>query len=118
MVWFRSYQPHSEALFEFFGVVVGVDEHIPAPGTYTLAQNYPNPFNPSTKIAFSVPSQGNVTLKVYNMLGQEVATLLNEVRNAGVHEVAFKGINLSSGVYFYTLTAGEFVGTKKMMLLK
>jgi hypothetical protein len=114
---FTAEAPQVKALVWFEALIVGVEDEL-SPATYTLAQNYPNPFNPSTKIAFSVPTQGNVTLKIYNMLGQEVATLLDEVRNAGVHEVAFDGINLSSGVYFYTLTAGDFVSTKKMMLLK
>ncbi len=104
---------------DWFGaIVVGVEDDMNLPSEFALSQNYPNPFNPSTKIAFSVPNQGNVTLKVYNLLGQEVATLLNEVRTAGVHEVSFNGINLSSGVYFYTLTSGDFVSTKKMMLIK
>jgi len=116
---FTSEAPQVQALKWFGADVVGIGDDINGiVSKYELGQNYPNPFNPSTKIAFAVPKQGNVTLKVYNLLGQEVATLLNEVKSAGVHEVSFNGIDLSSGVYFYTLTSGDFVSTKKMMLIK
>jgi hypothetical protein len=115
---FTAEAPQVQALDWFGAIVVGVEDDMNLPNEFALSQNYPNPFNPSTKIAFSVPTQGNVTLKVYNLLGQEVATLLNEVKSAGVHEVSFNGINLSSGVYFYTLSSGDFVSTKKMMLIK
>jgi TQXA domain-containing protein len=85
---------------------------------YALAQNFPNPFNPVTKIAFSLPKQGNVTLKVYNMIGKEVATLVNEVKGIGNYEVNFDGANLSSGVYFYKLESDGFSEVKRMMLIK
>jgi hypothetical protein len=86
---------------------------------YFLAQNYPNPFNPSTTINFSVPEENTlVSLKIYNSLGQEVGTLINQVVPAGNHEVQFDASRLSSGVYFYTLTAGSFVESKKMTLMK
>jgi hypothetical protein len=85
---------------------------------YKLSQNYPNPFNPATKIQFSVPKDELVTLKVYNALGQEVRTLVNDVRRAGAYEVVFEAGNLPSGVYFYALTAGEFTSRNKMVLLK
>ncbi|HUX61512.1 MAG TPA: T9SS type A sorting domain-containing protein, partial [Ignavibacteriaceae bacterium] len=88
------------------------------PKTFTLDQNYPNPFNPSTIIKYSVPKGQLVTLKVYNMLGQEVATLVNNQQNAGNYEVTFNADRLASGIYFYTLNAGSFVSTKKMILLK
>ncbi|MFA3783697.1 T9SS type A sorting domain-containing protein [Melioribacteraceae bacterium 4301-Me] len=89
------------------------------PATYTLNQNYPNPFNPSTTISFALPKQTEVTLKVYNILGQEVSTLVNnQVMEAGVHKVNFGALNLASGVYFYTIKAGNFTATKKMLLLK
>ncbi len=101
------------------------------PADFVLHQNYPNPFNPSTKIKYSIPSvtlrqaqsDNWVTLKVYDVLGNEVATLVNEYKPAGNYEVDFnshsdKGQNLSSGVYFYTLRAGSFVETKKMILLR
>ncbi len=88
------------------------------PKTFSLSQNYPNPFNPSTIIRYSVPKAQVVTIKVYNMLGQEVATLLNNMQNPGNYEVNFNANNLASGVYFYTLSAGNFKSVKKMMLLK
>jgi type IX secretion system substrate protein len=86
--------------------------------SYSLNQNYPNPFNPSTKITYTVPETGMVTLKVYDVLGKEVATLVNRVVNSGQHVVNFNAENLSTGIYFYELSAGEFVQTNKMMLLK
>ena len=85
---------------------------------FTLVQNYPNPFNPSTRIRFSIPESAYTTLKVYSILGQEVATLLNEEKSSGVYEVNFDGLNLSSGTYIYKLKAGNFSETKKMILLK
>ena len=88
------------------------------PEEFSLDQNYPNPFNPSTTINFRVPSTSHITLKVYNMLGQEVTTLVNNEMNAGVHNVKFDASVLSSGVYFYTMKAGDFVSSKKMMLVK
>jgi hypothetical protein len=88
------------------------------PSTYSLSQNYPNPFNPSTKIQFAIPKSGLVTMKVYDLLGQEVATLVNEQKNAGSYEVDFNAANLNSGVYFYQITSGNYSVTKKMLLLK
>jgi hypothetical protein len=88
------------------------------PVTYELAQNYPNPFNPTTKIEYAIPAQSKVELKVYNVIGQEVATLVNEIQAAGVHHVKFNALSLASGVYFYRLSAGDFVSVKKMVLLK
>ena len=101
---------------DFATSVDRLDDLIPA--KFELEQNYPNPFNPSTKIRFTVPQSGLVTLKVYNLLGQEVATLLNQEQTSGVYEVTFDAAQFSSGIYFYTLTAGDFVATKKMILLK
>ena len=86
--------------------------------TFDLGQNYPNPFNPSTVIKYSIPSSNLVELKVFNILGQEVASLVNEVKNAGVHTVSFNASSLASGVYLYRITAGSFVSTKKMLLIK
>lgn len=102
---------------DWFGVPVGVeDETIPT--KFELSQNYPNPFNPTTVIKYALPKEANVTLKVYNLVGQEVATLVNSNQVAGSYQVRFDASNLSSGVYFYTLKAGNFAVTKKMMLLK
>ncbi|MCH9028334.1 MAG: T9SS type A sorting domain-containing protein [Bacteroidetes bacterium] len=85
---------------------------------YVLEQNYPNPFNPSTTIKFGLPEKSNVVITVYNSLGAEVATLVNEVREAGSYEIKFNANNFSSGIYYYKITSGNFVETKKMILLK
>ncbi len=89
-----------------------------APDTYNLAQNYPNPFNPSTKISWQLPVGSHQSIKVYDVLGNEVATLVDEYREAGRYEVEFNGSNLASGMYLYRLQAGSFVETKKMILIK
>ena len=99
--------------------VVGVqnnNNNIPA--SYNLMQNYPNPFNPSTKISFALPKAGNVKLAVFDILGNEVATVLNGLQTAGNHTVDFNAASLSSGVYFYKIQAGDFSSTKKMLLVK
>jgi hypothetical protein len=85
---------------------------------YALEQNYPNPFNPVTTIRFALPVAGNVTLRVFNLLGQETATLVNENRPAGEYSVPFNGSGLSSGVYFYRLQAGSFEEIKSLVLLR
>jgi hypothetical protein len=97
---------------------------IELPTEFKLAQNYPNPFNPSTVIQYSIPavktpiSGGVVTLKIYNLLGQEVATLVNKKQVAGRYEVEFNASSLVSGVYFYRLVSTGFVKTKKLILLR
>lgn len=88
------------------------------PERFNLSQNYPNPFNPTTNIKFEIPAMGLVKLVIYDMLGKEVATLVNDVKQAGAYSVDFNGAALSSGVYFYKITAGEFSDIKKMMLVK
>lgn len=88
------------------------------PNSIKLYQNYPNPFNPSTEISFNLSEPGFTTLKVYNTLGMEVATLISDRKNAGLHSVSFDGGKLSSGVYFYRLTSGANILTQKMLLLK
>lgn len=90
------------------------------PEKYSLSQNYPNPFNPTTKINFSLPKNSNVSLKIYNMIGKEVATAINDRRDAGNYEFTMDAATygLSSGTYFYTLTTDGFTETKKMMLVK
>ena len=95
-----------------------IEIEIIAPSKFTLEQNYPNPFNPSTKIRFSIPSNIFVTLKVYNVLGSEIATLINDVLNAGSYEVDFNAKGLSSGVYFYSINTPNFKSTRKMILTK
>jgi hypothetical protein len=88
------------------------------PGTFGLQQNYPNPFNPTTNIRFAVPHNELVTIKVYDVLGKEVATLLNENKQAGTYEVDFNASALSSGVYFYKMSAGKFSSIKRMVVVK
>ncbi len=85
---------------------------------YELNYNYPNPFNPSTKISWQSPVDGWQTLKVYDILGKEVATLVNEYRPAGRYDIEFNASNFSSGVYIYQLKTGSFTGTKKMILMR
>ncbi len=96
----------------------GVEQIDETPGRFALSANYPNPFNPSTKINFSIPKSSAVRLTVHNILGQEVATLVNGYQNAGSYTVDFTPTNLASGVYYYTLNAGQFTNTKKMILMK
>ncbi|MGE5457772.1 MAG: glycoside hydrolase family 3 N-terminal domain-containing protein [Methanococcaceae archaeon] len=100
--------------------LVSVEKQEGIPVHYTLTQNYPNPFNPATKISYSIPEAGNVQLIVYDMLGHEVATLVNETQSAGTYLINFDsiGYSLSSGIYFYTLQAGGFRSTRKLILLK
>jgi pectinesterase len=98
--------------------LVNVDEESTVPTTYALHQNYPNPFNPSTVIKYQVPASGLVVLKVYDVLGKEVATLVNAARAAGAYECTFNAANLPSGLYIYTLKAGNGLLTKKMLLVK
>ena len=94
------------------------NESIEVPTEFGLNQNYPNPFNPSTKIKYSIPNAEFVTLKIYDLLGREVVTLVNENTQAGSYEVIFDASELISGVYFYKLTAGSFTETKKMLMIK
>ena len=86
--------------------------------SYDLSQNFPNPFNPTTTITYSIPQNSYVTLKIYDILGSEVANLVNGEVEAGVHKVNFNAVGLNSGVYFYTIKAGNFNETKKLMLMK
>jgi photosystem II stability/assembly factor-like uncharacterized protein len=88
------------------------------PASFSLSQNYPNPFNPSTMIKFALPKSGNVSLTVYNSLGREVETLVNEFMNAGTYEVSYDASKLTSGIYFYKIVTNGFAETKRMMLVK
>jgi photosystem II stability/assembly factor-like uncharacterized protein len=88
------------------------------PSQYALKQNYPNPFNPTTTIEYALPVSSMVTIKIYDMLGNEVMDVVNEYKNEGIHSVIVNGTSLASGLYFYTIKADKFVDTKKMVLLK
>lgn len=102
-----------------FGTITGIRrEPSPLPKVYSLEQNFPNPFNPTTAIRYSVPNASVVTLKIYNVLGQEVATLVSQHQAAGTYTATFEALRFASGVYFYRLTAGGFSSVKKMLLLK
>jgi hypothetical protein len=104
---------------DFVGFITDVEkDNSTLPVTYNLSQNYPNPFNPSTVINYSIPKESNVSLKIYNLLGQEVKTLVDETKAPGNYNVSFNARDLSSGIYFYSLKAGNFYQVKKMMLLK
>jgi hypothetical protein len=111
-----------ESVLQQFKLIppMGLSDDIIFADNFKLLQNYPNPFNPTTKIIFEVPMTGDgiVTLKVYDVLGREITTILNEEKPAGEYEVEFSGENLVSGVYYYTLTSGTFYETKKMILLR
>ncbi len=100
------------------GSVTGVEENLFSPVSFNLEQNYPNPFNPSTNISFSLAKNGKVNIKVYDILGREVAILINKELNRGFHSVIFNASGLSSGVYFYKLETGSHSAIKKMILLK
>jgi hypothetical protein len=97
---------------------VAGDNNAIQPNGFILHQNYPNPFNPSTKIEFTIPKSSLVNLTVYNVLGEEIETLVNETKASGNYEVNFNSVNLPSGIYFYKLQAGSFAQTKKMILMK
>jgi hypothetical protein len=126
---YRLKQIDFNGSFEYSSII---DVEIISPNNFSLEQNYPNPFNPSTTIRYTIPNitlsssyraesrdEGSrVQLKVYDVLGNEVATLVNEFRNAGSYEITFSASKLSSGIYFYELKAGEFIQTKKMILLQ
>jgi hypothetical protein len=102
-----------------FSGLSDIGDEAALPTEYSLTQNYPNPFNPSTKIEYSLPVEGNVTLKIFNILGQEVRTLINnELTNAGKYTVTFDASSLPSGIYIYRLQAGNFSSNKKMILVK
>ena len=96
-----------------------IEVDVTAPFTYSLDQNYPNPFNPTTSIRFGLPVETTVDLRVYDVLGNEVATLVNnEMMSAGNHIVNFNATNLSTGTYFYRLSTSDFTSVKKMQLIK
>jgi hypothetical protein len=101
------------------GITVDVEQIAQSiPGRLVLHQNYPNPFNPSTVIRFELPTPTQVRLSVYDLMGREVSVLVNQRRDAGVHQVQFDGSNFASGVYFYRIEAGSFLQTRKLLILR
>ena len=98
--------------------VTAVNDDLSFVGIYSLSNNYPNPFNPSTKLSYSIIQAGLVILNIYDVLGNEIETLVNEERPAGTYEINWNAANVPSGVYFYQLKAGDYLNTKKMILLK
>jgi len=111
LVWLRDY-------LDTVDVTVGVNDISNTPYEFRLDNNYPNPFNPSTNIQYSVASTSKVTLKIYDVLGNEIQTLVDDVKSPGQYTVKFNAQNLASGIYFYQINAGNFTATKKLMLLK
>jgi hypothetical protein len=106
-------------MFNKFEEVMPVEkEENILPSEYSLSQNYPNPFNPTTKIRYEIPEGSFITIKVYDVLGREIETLLNEEKPVGSYEVEFNAAKLSSGIYFYRLHANDFTQIRKMILLK
>jgi len=95
-----------------------INVDVTGPAQYSLEQNYPNPFNPSTLIKYSVAQDGFVNVSIFNLLGEKVATLVNSNMKAGSYELNFNASQLSSGVYFYSIEAGDFKAVRKMMLMK
>jgi subtilisin-like proprotein convertase family protein len=116
--------PANDGIFEAWSISIlsdlssDVQDLNEIPSGFALFQNYPNPFNPSTKINYIIPTSEFVSLKIYDVLGNEVKTLVNEEKPAGTFETEFSGDGLSSGIYFYRLQSGSFIETKKMILLK
>ncbi|MDD5360642.1 MAG: T9SS type A sorting domain-containing protein [Ignavibacteria bacterium] len=110
---------HGRGTWEMSGTLIGITNYSSiVPDKFFMSQNYPNPFNPSTKITFGIKEAGFVTLKVYDMLGREVSSLVNKDLKAGTYDVTFSGANLTSGIYFYRLTAGKFSETKRLSFIK
>ena len=119
---YRLKQINFDGSFEYSKVI---EVETGSPSKFSLSQNYPNPFNPTTKIKYNIPTVEThrdasllTTLKVYDILGNQIATLVNEEKPAGSYEVIFDASGLASGIYYCTLRAGSFIETKKMMLLK
>jgi len=112
------YAATDSGIYRTDGPITGVAGRVPTPSDFSLEQNFPNPFNPSTVISYKLSAVSDVSLKVYDVIGREVRTLVNARQNPGIHSVKFDARKLPSGVYFYRLQAGEFTSTKKMVLAK
>ena len=116
----QNFKVTSGAAGTFFGTTTptGVTDLASLPTVYALEQNYPNPFNPTTIITYALPKQSRVTLKIYDLLGRVLQTLVEETQDPGIYKVEFNPSGLASGVYFYRIVAGSFVATKKLLLLR
>jgi hypothetical protein len=116
-VYYRLKQLDIDGTFEYSKTI---EVEVAAPNNFELSQNYPNPFNPTTVIKYQVPNikSQTITLKVYDAIGKEVATLVNEVQKPGIYKVSFDASNLSSGIYYYQLKTKNFFEVKKMLLIK
>ena len=101
-----------------YAPATGINDDFSSVNSYSLSNNYPNPFNPSTKISYTIPKRSNVNIKVFNLLGSEVVELINDEVEAGSYDIEFNAVKLPSGVYFYRIQSGNFIDTKKMILLK
>ncbi len=119
-LWEYSQISHSYVWNEYAAAwqVTFVSAESNAPIRYNLSQNYPDPFNPTTTINYTVPKNSFVIIRVYDILGNEVTTLVNEEKSVGNYNVQFNGSNLASGIYFYSMHAGNYVETKKLILMK
>ena len=113
-----SIVPGSMRAIAIYGTTVNVEAETQLPTSYSLEQNYPNPFNPVTNVEFRIKNEGKVKLAVYDLLGREVAVLVNERKPVGRYEVTWDASRMASGIYCYRLMTGSFVGVKKMILLK
>lgn len=113
--YYRLKQFDLSGTFEFSNII---EANILSPNKFDLMQNYPNPFNPATTINFTIPEKVNVNLKIYDVMGNEIATLVNEEKTAGKHSIEFDATRLASGTYFYKLQAGGKTEVRKMLLIK
>jgi hypothetical protein len=108
----------SDKYLHTYAPITAVNEGLNSVNSYTLSNNYPNPFNPSTTFEYSIHNQSRIIIKVFNILGNEIETLVNEEKPAGTYEVKWNAVDLPSGVYFYSIHSGYFEQTMKMLLLK
>lgn len=113
---YRLKQTDYNGNYEYFDLVLPV--LISKPSKFEISQNYPNPSNPNSRIDYQVPDRVNVNITIYDMLGKEVAVLVNELKDPGIYTAIFDGTNISSGTYFYLIKAGDFKQIKKMILIK
>ena len=113
-----GYLSQTEILTDTLSTVGILNINSNNPEKFFLSQNYPNPFNPATKINYELRVTNYVSIKVYDLLGNEISSLVNKKQNAGKYEIEFDGSNLSSGVYFYKIVSGDFIAVKRMVLMK